>query len=144
MQIHDIKRKTKLKKSVSVGRGGTRGKTSGRGTKGQNSRSGHKKYPEIRDVIKRFPKLRGYAFKPLTDKRVVINLVTLEASFENDAVITPKILIEKGLITIPEDGKAIVKILGDGEITKKITVTGCLVSGSAKTKIEKVGGTITS
>ena len=59
MQIHNIKRKTKNKKSVSVGRGGTRGKTSGRGTKGQNARAGHKKRPELRDIIKKIPKLRG-------------------------------------------------------------------------------------
>jgi len=59
MQWHTLKPRTKRKKSVSVGRGGKRGKTSGRGTKGQNARAGRKKRPEIRDFIKRFPKLRG-------------------------------------------------------------------------------------
>ena len=59
MQFHTLKPKTKRKKSAQVGRGGTRGKTSGRGTKGQNARAGRKKRPEIRDFIKRFPKLRG-------------------------------------------------------------------------------------
>lgn len=59
MQFHTIKRKTPNKKSKQVGRGGTRGKTSGRGTKGQNARAGHKKRPELRDAIKRVPKLRG-------------------------------------------------------------------------------------
>ncbi len=59
MQFHTLKRKTKNKKSRQVGRGGTRGKTSGRGTKGQNARAGRKKRPELRDFIKRFPKLRG-------------------------------------------------------------------------------------
>lgn len=59
MQFHTIKRKTPNKKSKQVGRGGTRGKTAGRGTKGQNARSGRKKRPEIRDTIKRIPKLRG-------------------------------------------------------------------------------------
>jgi len=59
MQFHTLKRKTKNKKSKQVGRGGTRGKTSGRGTKGQNARAGRKKRPELRDIIKRVPKLRG-------------------------------------------------------------------------------------
>lgn len=59
MQFHDLKSKTGKKKSRQVGRGGKRGKTSGRGTKGQNARAGHKKRPEMRDVIKRIPKLRG-------------------------------------------------------------------------------------
>ena len=59
MQFHTIKRKTKNRKARQVGRGGTRGKTSGRGTKGQNARAGRKKRPELRDFIKRIPKLRG-------------------------------------------------------------------------------------
>lgn len=59
MQFHNLRAKTKRKFSRQVGRGGTRGKTSGRGTKGQNARAGHKKRPEMRDIIKRIPKLRG-------------------------------------------------------------------------------------
>ena len=59
MQFHTLKAKTKRKYARQVGRGGTRGKTSGRGTKGQNARAGHKKRPELRDFIKRIPKLRG-------------------------------------------------------------------------------------
>ncbi len=59
MQIHEVKRKTENRKKKYVGRGGKRGKTSGKGTKGQNSRSGRKKRPEMRDIIKKLPKLRG-------------------------------------------------------------------------------------
>jgi len=59
MQFHTLKRKTQNKKARQHGRGGTRGKTSGRGTKGQNARAGRKKRPEIRDTIKKLPKLRG-------------------------------------------------------------------------------------
>lgn len=59
MQFHNLKSKTKRKHARQVGRGGTRGKTSGRGTKGQNARAGRKKRPELRDIIKRVPKLRG-------------------------------------------------------------------------------------
>lgn len=59
MQFHNLRAKTKRKYAQQVGRGGARGKTSGRGTKGQNARAGHKKRPEMRDIIKRIPKLRG-------------------------------------------------------------------------------------
>lgn len=59
MQFHTLSRKTPNKKSHQVGRGGKRGKTAGRGTKGQNARAGRKKRPELRDFIKRVPKLRG-------------------------------------------------------------------------------------
>lgn len=59
MQFHNLKAKTKRKYARQVGRGGTRGKTAGRGTKGQNARAGRKKRPELRDIIKRMPKLRG-------------------------------------------------------------------------------------
>ena len=59
MQSHTLKRNHPNKKTKQIGRGGTRGKTAGRGTKGQNARAGHKKRPEIRDFIKRIPKLRG-------------------------------------------------------------------------------------
>ena len=56
MQLHDLKRKTENKDVKRVGRGGGRGKTSGRGTKGQNARAGHKKRPEIREILKKLPK----------------------------------------------------------------------------------------
>ena len=59
MQFHNLKTKTKRKYARQVGRGGTRGKTSGRGTKGQNARAGRKKRPEMRDIIQRITKLRG-------------------------------------------------------------------------------------
>jgi len=59
MQFHTLQAKTKRKYARQVGRGGTRGKTAGRGTKGQNARAGRKKRPELRDIIKRVPKLRG-------------------------------------------------------------------------------------
>ncbi|MEK7227594.1 MAG: hypothetical protein AAB641_01750 [Patescibacteria group bacterium] len=59
MQFHTLKSKTGRKYPKQVGRGGSRGKTSGRGTKGQNARAGRKKRPELRDFIKRVPKLRG-------------------------------------------------------------------------------------
>ena len=69
MQFHNLRSKTKRKKSRQVGRGGTRGKTSGRGTKGQNARAGRKKRPELRDIIKHLPKLRGRGKSSLKSRK---------------------------------------------------------------------------
>jgi ribosomal protein L15 len=65
MQIHNLKRIHKNKKDRLIGRGGRHGKTSGRGGKGQTARSGNKRRPELRDIIKRLPKNRGYQFKSI-------------------------------------------------------------------------------
>lgn len=73
MQLHTLKPKTPKKKSRQVGRGGTRGKTAGRGTKGQNARAGRKKRPELRDTIKRFPKLRGRGKNSLKSRRTKLS-----------------------------------------------------------------------
>ena len=70
MQFHELKRKTANKKSRQHGRGGTRGKTTGRGTKGQNARAGRKKRPELRDLIKKVPKLRGRGVSSLKSRKV--------------------------------------------------------------------------
>ena len=82
MQAHNLKAKTKRQTAKQVGRGGKRGKTSGKGTKGQNARAGRKKRPEIRDFIKRFPKLRGRgksSFKSIQVKARGKDLKTLLA-----------------------------------------------------------------
>jgi len=63
MQIHNLKRTHKNKKDRLVGRGGKHAKTSGRGGKGQTARAGNKRRPELRDIIKKLPKNRGYSFK---------------------------------------------------------------------------------
>lgn len=65
MQIHNLKRKTKNKKDRIVGRGGKHAKTSGRGGKGQTARAGNKRRPELRDIIKKLPKKRGYRFNSI-------------------------------------------------------------------------------
>lgn len=121
----DSKQKDRAKKRV--GRGGKRGTTSGRGTKGQKSRSGHRIRLAKRDLLIRFPKLRGYKNKSIHKKLDIINVGDLEKSKEI-------IFSEKNL------GK--VKILGNGELNKAITVQGIPVSKSAREKIEKAGGKI--
>ena len=71
MQIHNLKRLHKNKKDRIVGRGGRHGKTAGRGGKGQTARAGNKRRPELRDIIKRLPKNRGYQFKSIQSAFVV-------------------------------------------------------------------------
>ena len=139
-----FRRKNKNKKDVSVGRGGKRGKTSGRGTKGQKARSGHKIRPEIRDFIKRLPKLRGSGKNSnhtIQEKPMAVSLTAIDKAFKNGDEVNPSTLRNVGLIRARESSVALVKILG-GEISKKLKFTNVLVSASAKGIIEKAGGTI--
>ncbi len=147
MQFHQLKRIHKNTKRTTVGRGGKRGKTSGRGGKGQSARAGNKRRPEWRDIIKRLPKLRGRGVnqnKPVSDVFKVINVSLIEAIFSAGDMVTPATLMEKGAVVTFSGNVPSVKILGDGEITKAVKVSGCAFSGSAKEKIEKAGGTITA
>jgi large subunit ribosomal protein L15 len=140
-QIHTLKREHPNKKKRQVGRGGTRGKTSGRGGKGQTARAGNKRRPEIRDMIKKLPKLRGYRFKSPSLKPAVVNVSDLNI-FEAGTVVNKVLLFEKKLIRKEKGILPAVKILGTGEIKIKLTIENCLVSKEARAKIEKAGGTI--
>ncbi len=145
MQSHEIKRKNPLKKSQSVGRGGKRGKTSGRGGKGQTARAGNKRRPELRDLIKKLPKLRGRGvnmLKTLNEDATPVNLDVLEVVYSNGETVSPKTLIEKGVIKLFKGMEPRVKILGTGELSKKLVISGCEISAPAKAKFEKAGGTI--
>jgi len=146
MQLNELRPKHKPKKRKRVGRGGKHGTYSGRGMKGQGARSGTKTEPSIRALIKRYPKLRGYRYKMLGTKPeiAIINIDILEKRLEGNSLVTPTVLVEKGLIRKKEGKTPLVKILGEGKITKKLTVSGCRVSKSAKEKIEKAGGVIIS
>lgn len=141
MQLNSLKREHPNKKARSVGRGGTRGKTSGRGTKGQTSRAGNKRRPEIRDIIKKLPKLRGYRFNSHSAKPAVINLSDLNI-FTDGATIDSKSLHEKGLIRKVGGNLPDVKILGNGELKVKLEIVNCTISSNARLKIEKAGGVI--
>jgi len=146
MQFHQLKRIHKNTKRTTVGRGGKRGKTSGRGGKGQSARAGNKRRPEWRDIIKRLPKLRGRGVnqnKPVEDAYKVINVSLIETIFSVGDAVTPTTLMEKGVVVTFSGNVPAVKILGDGEITKAVKISGCAISGSAKGKIEKAGGTVT-
>lgn len=114
MQFHNLKKNRANRKAKQVGRGGTRGKTSGRGTKGQNARSGRKKRPEMRDIIKRLPKLRGRgknSLKSRFEKPIAINLSRVKAHFKEGEEINAKTLLEKGLIKTRSGRLPRVKIL---------------------------------
>ena len=144
MQIHSLKRKTENKKKVQVGRGGKRGKTAGRGTKGQKARAGHKIRPEIRDMIKRLPKLRGRGVnsnKTIQVKPVPVNLTHLDA-YKAGEMVTPVTLVAKKVIETIQGRYPRVKILSLGEVTVALTIRDCEVSAGAKAKIEKAGGKV--
>ena len=119
------------------GHGSGNGKTAGKGHKGQKARSGAPR-PGFEGgqmpLYRRIPK-RG--FTCFNSKRIVgINVSALEV-FDNDAVVSVETLIEQGIVKNPRDG---VKILGNGELTKKLTVQANAFSASAKEKIEALGG----
>jgi large subunit ribosomal protein L15 len=147
MQIHEIRRAHALKKSKLVGRGGKRGKTAGKGGKGQTARAGHRVRPAMRDIIKKLPKLRGHGKNRAKSvfyrgPEAVVNLRALNV-FKAGDVVTPRSLIAHGLIKEVVGKLPVVKILGTGELAIALKFEGCDVSATAKTKIEKAGGTIT-
>ena len=144
MQLHQLKRKTPNKKHVQVGRGGKRGKTSGRGTKGQNARAGRKKWPELRTIIKRLPKLRGYRFHSYQGSAVIVNLGDISASFKSGETVSPVTLKEKGLISFKKGTNPVVKVLSGGELETALTFSGCKVSKQAEGKITKAGGKVSA
>ncbi|HOZ16261.1 MAG TPA: uL15 family ribosomal protein [Candidatus Portnoybacteria bacterium] len=132
MQLHQIKPKNINRSKKRIGRGGKRGTFSGKGAKGQLSRAGRKLRPELREIVKKIPKKRGYDFKSFRIKPQIVNLKDLDEKFKNGDIVSPETLIEKGLIVKLNNRIPIVKILGDGKLTKKLKVENCKMSASAK------------
>lgn len=133
MQIHEIKRENPNKKSRQVGRGGTRGKTSGRGGKGQTARAGNKRRPAMRDIIKKLPKLRGRGIntnKAFRENFIPVNLVDLNV-FEAGALVTPQSLVAAGIVDMKKGRFPKVKILATGKLDKKLTFDGVTFSKTA-------------
>jgi len=132
------------KKKRIVGRGSSsgRGTTAGRGNKGQQSRSGGKVYvgfeggqmPLYRRIAK-----RGFSNYPFRKEYEVFNLCDIEVRYENGETVNKESLVLKGLL---KKVASMVKVLGNGDLTKKLTVDVDKVSASAKEKIEKAGGTV--
>ena len=143
MNLHEMKYNEgarKQTKRLGRGLGSGQGKTSGKGHKGQNSRSGGGVAIGFEGgqtpFFKRMPK-RG--FTNFTRKEyAIVNLTALE-KFDNDAVVTPELLKEAGIVKKEFDG---IKVLGNGTLTKKLTVKCNKISASAKAAVEKAGGKV--
>ena len=147
MKLENIpKRIKRVMPAKRIGRGygsGVGGHTVGRGSKGQKSRSGHKSlaYFEGGNVpfFRRMPKYKGFNAKFKVEAQSV-NLEVLEKAYKDGEVVNKESLIEKG---IARKNSEKIKILGKGDISKKIKVEGLAVSESAAEKIKKAGGSIT-
>lgn len=142
MKLHElspIAGSTKERKRIGRGAGSGQGKTAGKGHKGQKARAGRGMRPGFEGgqmpLQRRLPK-RG--FNNIFRKEIVtINVAALDRKFDNDAVVDVESLTKAGLVKNSFDG---VKILGNGELTKKLTVKADAFSESAKQKIEAAGG----
>lgn len=148
MQLHELKPATIRKTAKRIGRGGKRGKTSGRGGKGQTARAGNSTRPEMRDFIKKLPKLRGHGVNRAATvnaekvRPFAVNVSVLEAAFKAGDTVTPKTLVSAGVVETVRKRAPKVKILATGEISKALTIEGCELSATAKAKIEKAGGKV--
>ncbi len=145
MKLHSLT-SINVRRSQRIGRGGKRGNTSGRGTKGQHSRAGRRIRPAERDLIMRIPKMRGFRNKPKREDEMIFNIGALAAKLTPLATtkmpikLTVDFLKTAGVIGKNFDGA--VKILGNGEITFPVSVHGITVSASAEKKIKKAGGEV--
>ncbi|MCK5044844.1 50S ribosomal protein L15 [Candidatus Parcubacteria bacterium] len=142
MQLHQLKPVHKLKNKKRVGRGGKKGTYSGRGMKGQKSRSGNNYEPIIRGMIKKYPKLKGYRFGTKSLAATVVNIGTLEKSFDNNDIVNPQTLLDKKLIDKLKGKMPKVKILANGNLTKALNIEGCQLSKTAEENITKAKGTV--
>ncbi len=141
-QLHTlVNHDRQSKKRLGRGTGSGLGTTAGRGTKGQNSRSGGGVRPRFEGghtpLYRLLPKLRGY--RSQFRKLAVVNVEQINVHFADNDVVSLKTLAAKGLCHSTAAG---VKVLGQGEISKKVIVYADSVSASAKMKIEKAGGKI--
>lgn len=148
MQLNTLSPRTKNKKNAPVGRGGKRGKTSGRGGKGQTARAGHKIRPEVRDLIKKIPKRRGHGKNRARTVKVnriavsAVNIAALESAYNAGETVSPSSLVARNLVRRAKGRAPVVKILGTGTLSKSLVLKGCFVSASARTAVLASGGVI--
>ena len=142
MKLHELNALPEARKRKIVGRGpgSNWGKTSGKGQKGQKSRSGVSIKPWFQGgqapLYRRIPK-RGFNNARFREEFAVINLADLNTFFKDGDVVTPEVLKEKGIIKKQLAG---IKVLANGKLEKKITVKANRFSSAAVTKIENAGG----
>ena len=142
MQLHELKPTHQKKGRKRVGRGGKRGTYSGRGLKGQKSRSGRRLKPAIRSILKRYPKLRGYRFNSRAKKPAIVSLIELEKKFKDGETVNPQTLLQYKLIRKIKGKVPSVKILGKDKLSKALTVEGCKLSKGAQEQIKKAHGLV--
>jgi large subunit ribosomal protein L15 len=146
MQLHDVDQgihKYKKRKRVGRGTGSGHGKTASKGAKGHSSRQGFKQNPLFEGgqmpLARRVPK-RGFVNGAFKKDFAIINLEKIDSAFEAGAVIDEKALRAKGLVKGRHDDG--IKILGDGEVSKPLTIHAQKFSESAAAKITAAGGTV--
>jgi large subunit ribosomal protein L15 len=147
MKLHDLRPPEGAKKKRKrVGRGiaAGQGKTAGRGTKGQNARSGGGVRPYFEGgqlpLVRKMPFARGVGFSdPWKMDYKPVNVGRLMEYFQDGALISPETLSEVGIIKSP---KTLVAVLGEGELNRAFTVRAHRISASAREKIEAAGGTV--
>ena len=142
--MHTLTPKHKRPKKKRIGRGGKRGTYSGRGMKGQKSRAGGRPAPVVRELLKRYPKLKGLSHRRVKRRRKPqsVSLAVIEKKFSKDEVVSPRALVEKGLLK-QQKGVLKVKIVGSGKLKSALTIKDCILSAGARKSIEKSGGSIT-
>jgi large subunit ribosomal protein L15 len=145
MKLHDLKPNSGAKhrrKRLGAGESSGQGKTSGRGHKGQKSRSGGGVRPGFEGgqmpLHRRLPK-KGFSNVQFRDKIAIVNVSQLEEKFEDGATVNEAALRVAGLVKGRIDA---VKVLGNGDLSIKLTVVADAVSASAREKIEKTGGSV--
>jgi large subunit ribosomal protein L15 len=143
LKLHTLKPEKGSKftsRRVGRGPGSGRGKTAGKGTKGQKARTGGRnklRLMGMKMIIRRIPKLRG--FKSQYGKDEVVTLKELQTAFPQGGIVTRAELAKRGVVSA---SRASVKIVGDLELTRKLTLKGLKVSSGAKAAIEKAGGSV--
>lgn len=141
--LHNLRpalRSRKGSRRLGRGHGSGRGKTAGRGTKGQKARAGGAgglKRLGMKRIILAQPKLRG--FRSLAHKPAIVNVGDIDRTFGVGAAVTPQAIATAGLLRDVHHG---VKVLGGGTVTKTLMLKGLMVSAPAKAKIEAAGGRI--
>ena len=145
MKLHELQPNTGAKhrrKRLGCGESSGQGKTSGRGHKGQKSRSGGGVRPGFEGgqmpLHRRLPK-KGFSNVQFRPSIAIVNLSQLNAKFEDGGSVTEESLRKVGLVSGPCDA---VKVLGNGDLERKLTVSVDAVSAAAKTKIEAAGGSV--
>lgn len=142
MQLHQLKPAHSRRPKKRIGRGGKKGTYSGRGVKGQNARAGAKFKPLVRELIKKYPKLRGHGFNTKIKNFVIVNIRSAQNKFKENDKITPQLLVDKKIVRKIKGKVPEIKILAEGEIKKALNFEGFQFSKKAKEKIEKAGGQI--